>query len=72
MLFRNQILKMFAKRKLKIGKKSKAKSILKKTGVLPDFHEESDEYAPCEFCSMKYCSVGLHCVQRGEWTRCQK
>jgi hypothetical protein len=60
-------------------KKSKVKSILKKEprapnvmGVLPALHEHSDEHTPCEFCGMKYCSVGLHCVQRGNWIRGQK
>lgn len=41
-------------------------------GVLSDLHEDSDENTLCEFCGMKYCSVGLHCVQRGDWMRCQK
>ena len=33
MLFRNQILKIFVKRKLKMEKKSKAKSILKRKSL---------------------------------------
>jgi hypothetical protein len=67
-----------AKRKLKMEKEGRAKSIPKQEqrrapnvkGVLPDLHEDSDENTPCGLCGLKYCSV--HCVQKGDWIRCQK